>query len=73
MGGFYKELLSYNLKFLFLKMEKELLITTEKDYQEIMIAIFELMEKGEDYLTTEEVKQLKRMTAAAEKYENEYL
>jgi hypothetical protein len=54
-------------------MEKELLITTEKDYQEIMIAIFELMEKGEDYLTTEEVKQLKRMTAAAEKYENEYL
>ncbi|MDB5109691.1 MAG: hypothetical protein JWR67_805 [Mucilaginibacter sp.] len=73
MDGFYKELLSYNLKFLFLKMENDLLITTEKDYQEIMIAIFELMEKGEDYLTTEEVKQLKRMTAAAEKYENEYL
>ena len=54
-------------------MEKNILITTEATYQEIMIAIFELMERGEEDLTPEEVEQLKHMQAAAEKYEDEYL
>jgi hypothetical protein len=52
-------------------MEKEFLITTEKSYQDTMIALYELMEKED--LTPEETEQIKQMTAAAEKYEAEYL
>jgi HTH-type transcriptional regulator/antitoxin HigA len=54
-------------------MEKELIITTEAAYQETMIAMYELMERGEEDLTPAEIEQLKQMTAAAEKYENDYL
>jgi hypothetical protein len=55
------------------KMDTKLIITTEESYQETMIAIFELMERGEDDLSPAEAEQLKLMTAAAEKYENDYL
>jgi HTH-type transcriptional regulator / antitoxin HigA len=54
-------------------MEKQLIITTEASYQETMITIYELMERGEDDLTPGEKEQLKLMTIAAEKYEDEYL
>ncbi|MGZ3757276.1 MAG: hypothetical protein ACXVAY_23130 [Mucilaginibacter sp.] len=54
-------------------MENQPAITTEEAYQQAMIAIFELMERGDDDLTPEEREQLKQMTAATEKYENEYL
>jgi len=52
-------------------MEKELVITTEKNYQDTMIALYELMEKEDP--TPEETEQIKQMTEAAEKYEAEYL
>jgi len=54
-------------------MEKEIIITTEESYQQAMIAIFELMERGDEDLTAEEKQQLKQMTAATAKYENDYL
>ncbi len=54
-------------------MENNLTITTEEAYQETMIAIFELMERGEEDLSPAEIEQLKQMTAATEKYEAEYL
>ncbi|HEY4197517.1 MAG TPA: hypothetical protein VGM63_18380 [Mucilaginibacter sp.] len=54
-------------------MEKGLLISTEENYQETMIAIFEMQERGEDDLSPAEVEQLKQMQAATEKYEAEYL
>ncbi len=54
-------------------MEKELIITSEAVYQETMIAMYELMERGDEDLTPEEAKQLKQMTAATEKYEADYL
>jgi antitoxin component HigA of HigAB toxin-antitoxin module len=54
-------------------MEKEFLILTDKDYHQTMIAIYELMNKGETHLTSAEIEQLKIMTSAAEKYEDEIL
>lgn len=54
-------------------MEKEFLIATDKNYHETMIAIYELMNKGETNLTPSEIEQLKSMTVAAEKYEDEIL
>jgi HTH-type transcriptional regulator/antitoxin HigA len=54
-------------------MEKEFLILTDKDYHETMIAIYELMNKGETHLTSAEIEQLRIMTSAAEKYEDEIL
>jgi len=54
-------------------MEKQPIITTEASYQETMIAIYELMDRGEHHLTPAEKEQLKLMAAAAKKYEDEYL
>lgn len=39
----------------------------------MMVAIFRLMDKGEENLTDEEVEQLSAMVVSAEKYENEVL
>lgn len=54
-------------------MEKVFIIATDKVYHETMIAIYELMNKGEAGLTPGEIDWLKVMTAAAEKYEDEIL
>ncbi|MES2107513.1 MAG: helix-turn-helix domain-containing protein [Bacteroidota bacterium] len=54
-------------------MEKEFLIATDRNYHETMVAIFELMNKGEVNLNDEEIELLKVMTVAAEKYEDEIL
>lgn len=54
-------------------MEKEFLIATDKKYHETMISIYDLMNKGEINLTSEEIEQLKNMALAAEKYEDEIL
>jgi HTH-type transcriptional regulator/antitoxin HigA len=54
-------------------MEKEFLIATDKNYHETMIAIYEMMNKGEANLTPKEIEQLKIMALAAEKYEDEIL
>jgi HTH-type transcriptional regulator/antitoxin HigA len=48
-------------------------ITTDKDYHEMMIVIYELMNKGEADLSDEDIENLKLMTVAAEKYEDEVL
>jgi HTH-type transcriptional regulator/antitoxin HigA len=54
-------------------MEKQFLIATDKNYHETMIAIYELMNRGENNLTSEELEQLRVMAIAAEKYEDEVL
>jgi len=52
-------------------MAKEIIIKTEKQYEENMIAVFELQEKEE--LTDEDRKQIEIMLKAGEKYEAENL
>jgi HTH-type transcriptional regulator/antitoxin HigA len=54
-------------------MKKQFVIITDKDYHETMIAIYEMMNKGEANLTAEEVEQLTIMTVTAERYEDEVL
>jgi HTH-type transcriptional regulator / antitoxin HigA len=54
-------------------MEKEFFIATDKEYYETMIAIYELMNKGEANLTKTEIEHLSTMTIAAEQYEDEIL
>jgi antitoxin component HigA of HigAB toxin-antitoxin module len=48
-------------------------ILTDKSYHETMIAIYELMNKGEANLEPEELEELESMALAAEKYEDEIL
>lgn len=47
-------------------------ITSAQHYEETMIAIFEMQEQ-EDPLTAAQVKEMKLMLKAAEKYEEEEL
>lgn len=54
-------------------MENGFLISSDKNYHEIMIAVYELMNKGESNLTDVELEQLGIMALAAEKYEDEVL
>ena len=49
------------------------IITSQKEYEETMIAVFELMDKGEAALTENELNKLGIMTSAAEVYEDEVL
>ena len=46
------------------------LTITEKNYHEMMVAIYELMDKGEQNLTEYDVDCLQQMSIAAEKYED---
>jgi HTH-type transcriptional regulator/antitoxin HigA len=55
------------------KMGKEFLISTDKNYHETMVTILELMNRGENNLSDEEIVLLRAMTIAAEKYEDEVL
>lgn len=48
-------------------------ITSKKHYHETMVAVYELMNKGEDNLTKKELDKLGVMAVAAEKYEDEVL
>ena len=48
-------------------------IRSKQAYHETMVAIFKLMNKGEDNLSTAELKKLAAMSVAAEKYEDEVL
>jgi HTH-type transcriptional regulator / antitoxin HigA len=54
-------------------MEKEFIMETDKNYHETMIAIYDLMNKGENNLTSAEIEKLRVMALAAEKYEDEIL
>lgn len=55
------------------KMKNITSIKTDKDYHQMMIAVYELMNKGEAQLTTSEIEELQKMTLLAEKYENEVM
>lgn len=48
-------------------------ISSKKAYHETMVAIYKLMDKGEENLKPEELKKLSAMVVAAEKYEDEVL
>jgi HTH-type transcriptional regulator / antitoxin HigA len=48
-------------------------ITSKKHYHETMVAIYNLMNKGESNLSTAELKKLSAMTKAAEDYEDNVL
>jgi hypothetical protein len=52
-------------------MAQEIVIKTEKQYEENMIAVFELQEKEE--LTADDIEQIELMLKAGEKYEEEHL
>ena len=49
------------------------LINSKKTYHETMVAVYDLMNKGEANLTSTEVKKLAAMAESAEKYEDEVL
>ena len=53
-------------------MEKDFKITSAKQYEETMIAIFEMQEQ-EEPLTTKELADMDIMLKAAERYEAEEL
>jgi HTH-type transcriptional regulator / antitoxin HigA len=48
-------------------------IKSKRAYHETMVAIYDLMNKGEAKLTTKELKTLAAMSKAAEEYENDVL
>ncbi len=48
-------------------------ITSKKDYHETMVAVYDLMNKGEANLTAKELKNLATMAKAAEEYEDNVL
>ncbi len=48
-------------------------INSKKDYHEAMVRIYDLMNKGEQNLTPDELNVLSKMTVAVEKYEDEDL
>lgn len=52
-------------------MEKEIIIKTEKQYEDNMVAVFELQEKEEP--TPADLKLIELMLKAGEKYEAEHL
>ena len=54
-------------------MKNEFVITSVKHYHETMVAVYNLMNKGEKSLKKEEMNKLRKMTEAAEKYEDKVL
>ncbi|HEY4289562.1 MAG TPA: helix-turn-helix transcriptional regulator [Puia sp.] len=48
-------------------------IPSKKAYHETMVAIYDLMNKGESNLTSKELKTLEAMSKAAEEYEDNVL
>ena len=48
-------------------------IKSKKDYHQMMLDIYNLMNKGESNLTKAELKKVAAMAAVAEKYEDEVL
>lgn len=58
--------------FLNFVMEKDLRITTAKQYEETMIAIFEMQEQ-EEPLTKSQLVEMEIMMKAAQRYEDEEL
>lgn len=52
-------------------MAQEIVIKTEKQYEDNMIAVFELQEKEDP--TADDLKQIELMLKAGERYEAEHL
>lgn len=48
-------------------------IKSKKEYHQTMVDVYELMNKGEQFLTEDELIKLSIMAEAAEKYENDVL
>lgn len=48
-------------------------ISSKKEYHETMVAVYNLMNKGEDNLTSKELRTLEAMAKAAEEYEDNIL
>ena len=48
-------------------------INSKKEYHQTMVDVYDLMNKGEQMLSTAELNKLSMMAEAAEKYENEVL
>ncbi len=48
-------------------------IKSEKEYHQTMVQVYDLMKKGENTLSEDELSKLSVMAEAAEKYENEVL
>ena len=48
-------------------------INSKKEYHETMVKVYNLMNKGEDKLTSIQLQKLTAMAGAAEKYEDEVL
>ena len=48
-------------------------IKNKQAYHSTMVEIYELMEKGSEYLTASQLKKLESMSVAAEKFEDEVL
>jgi len=48
-------------------------INSKKEYHQTMVDVYDLMNKGEQLLSTDELNKLSMMAEAAEKYENEVL
>jgi hypothetical protein len=48
-------------------------IPSKKSYHETMVAVYNLMNKGEANLSTKELKELSVMAEAAEQYEDSVL
>jgi len=53
-------------------MKTELKYATEAEYEEAMVEIDEMMKKGEDALSKEELRKLKTMALAAQAFEMEH-
>ena len=56
-----------------MNMKNNNVILNDKSYHKTMIAIYDLMNKGEANLTDDDIKTLSEITMAAEKYEDEIL
>lgn len=48
-------------------------INSKKEYHETMVLVYDLMNKGEKFLSAKELKQLSILSASVEKYEDEVL
>ena len=48
-------------------------INSKKEYHQTMVDVYELMNKGEQFLSEAELNKLSTMAEAAEKYENDVL
>jgi HTH-type transcriptional regulator / antitoxin HigA len=54
-------------------MKNKIVITSKKQYHETMAAIYDIMNKGETNLTKQELQKVRRMSKAAELFEDKIL